>query len=68
MVCPVCNCEAIITGSRLEYNEATKKLSRVITYTCRNKKCKKYLKDIGEDESNINVTITNKPVEEEPEE
>lgn len=49
MVCPKCKVEAVITGSRMVYNKKDEKAYRVLKYSCRNKKCEKYNKVIGEE-------------------
>ncbi|MBQ3890412.1 MAG: hypothetical protein II740_03555 [Lachnospiraceae bacterium] len=48
MQCPVCKTEAVITKQKMVYSTEEGKLYRVLTYSCRNKKCKNFEKEIGE--------------------
>lgn len=48
MVCPKCKCEAMIKKQRMVFRQEENKLYRVLTYTCRNKKCDRYEKEVGE--------------------
>lgn len=57
MVCPVCKCEAVITGQKMVFTEQEQKLYRVLKYSCRNKKCKKFNKEIGEVKNEQKVEI-----------
>ena len=56
MVCPVCKCEAVITASKYVYSKEDDKLYREIKFSCRNKKCKEFKKEIGEDRQELDVT------------
>ncbi len=51
MVCPVCQCEAVIT--RIVYSEEDGKRERTNTYSCRNKRCRKFNKEIGEETKEV---------------
>ena len=55
MVCPVCNVEAVVTESHYVYSKDEEKLYRAIKYSCRNKKCEKFGKDIGEARQELDV-------------
>lgn len=47
MECPKCKCEAIISKNRTIFKEEEKKLYRMMSFSCRNKKCTEYQKEIG---------------------
>jgi len=53
VVCPVCKIEAVITGQKMVYNTEEQQLYRVLKYSCRNKKCKEFNKEIGEKRNKI---------------
>lgn len=55
MVCPKCKTEAVITSQRMVYSAEEQKLYRVLQYSCRNKKCDRYEKEIGEVKNEIPV-------------
>jgi len=48
MVCPVCNIEAVIQKTDTVLNKEEMKLYNVFHFSCRNKKCKEFNKEIGE--------------------
>jgi V8-like Glu-specific endopeptidase len=49
VVCPVCNVEAVITAQHIVYSQEEGKLYRVLRYSCRNKKCKQFNKELDEE-------------------
>ena len=62
MLCPVCNTQAIIASSEIKVTGDTSpdtetQIFRIHTFQCRNPKCSKYQKDIGEISNEI-VTKT----------
>ncbi len=57
MVCPSCKVEAVITKSRLVYKVTKGEFYRELTFTCRNKKCKNYKKEIGSEKHPLIVDV-----------
>ena len=57
MQCPVCNTEAVITSNKMKYDTEEQKLYRILKFSCRNKKCSQYMKEIGEEKREIPVDI-----------
>lgn len=48
MRCPLCNTEAVITKQRMVFKASETKLYRNLVYSCRNKNCNSFEKEIGE--------------------
>lgn len=57
MQCPKCKCEAMISTQRMMFDKEEEKLYRILTYSCRNKKCDKYEKEIGEVKNEVPVSL-----------
>lgn len=57
MVCPVCNVEAVISKATTVLNQQEVKIYKVLKYSCRNKKCKEFNKEIGEVKDEIPFEI-----------
>lgn len=57
MVCPVCNVEAVIKSTNTVLNKEEMKLYMIFHFSCRNKKCKEFNKDIGEERTEIPFEI-----------
>lgn len=54
MVCPVCRCEAII--KKFAYSDEDGKQYITNTFTCRNRRCKQFDKEIGEEKKEVQPT------------
>lgn len=48
MDCPVCKLEAVITKTTRVLDQREMKLYNVLHFSCRNKNCKEFNKEIGE--------------------
>lgn len=57
MVCPKCGLEAVITKNKRVFKTDEGKLFRIMTYSCRNKKCNDFEKEVGEVTDEISVEI-----------
>ena len=57
MKCPKCQCEAVITNQKMVFAQDENKLYRVLKYSCRNKKCTKFEKEIGEAKNEVPISI-----------
>ena len=52
MVCPVCSLEAVISKTSYGYHlkeDSTVDMYMLIKYSCRNRKCTEFQKEIGEE-------------------
>jgi len=52
MLCPVCNIEAVISKTSYGYHlkeDGTVDMFMLIKYSCRNRSCKNFQKEIGEE-------------------
>jgi len=57
MLCPVCNIEAVISKTSYGYHMEGDKVDMfmLIKYSCRNKNCKNFQKEIGEEKIPLNA-------------
>ena len=57
MVCPVCNIEAVISKTSYGYHMEDDKVDMfmLIKYSCRNKNCRNFQKEIGEEKIPLNA-------------
>ena len=55
MVCPLCKIEARISKATNVFRN--EKLYKRFEYSCRNKECENYEKEIGDEEIELDVTI-----------
>ena len=57
MKCPKCDCEAVISANRTIFVQEEGKLYREMTFTCRNRKCPDYEKEVDTIRDELDVTI-----------
>ena len=61
MVCPVCSTEAVISKTSYGYHlkeDSTVDMYMLVKYSCRNKNCKNFQKEVGEEKIPLNAEPT----------